>query len=181
MEDNSPESTFPQGGERAFRMLFDAHYPAVYQKILLIVLRREDAEEIAHDLFLNLWQRRETLIRPASWSAYLAKAATYKAIDFIRKRRPSASPPENQAAIYDPSYDADAPLREAELFTWYLRALEALPPQCRLIFQLSRFESQSYQQISVALGISPKTVENQIGKALKLLRRWLVLALVISG
>jgi RNA polymerase sigma-70 factor, ECF subfamily len=181
MEKRAPNLTFPQGGERAFRLLFEAYYPVVYQKILLIVLRSEDAEEIAHDLFLNLWQRRETLTRPESWQAYLTKAATYKAIDFIRQRRPKYLPTENLPQIYDPYYNADASLREADLFKRYLSALEALPPQCRLIFQLSRFEAQSYQQISAALGISPKTVENQIGKALKILRRWLVLALMVGG
>ncbi len=181
MENAPPDLIFPQGGEQAFRLLFEAYYPLVYQKILLLVLRREDAEELAHDLFLNLWQRRNTLIRPTSWSAYLTRAATYKAIDFIRQRKPSTALADSHMQISNPSDAADAPLLEEDLHKRYLRALEALPPQCRLIFQLNRFEAQSYQQISTTLGISPKTVENQIGKALKLLRRWLLLMTVMAG
>ncbi len=99
MVNKAQDWIFPDGGEQAFRRLFEAHYPSVYQKILLIVLRREDAEEIAHDLFLNIWQRRDSLIRPASWSAYLSKAATYKAIDFIRRRKPLAIPSENHLLL----------------------------------------------------------------------------------
>lgn len=174
MQDTVPIFNFPAGGEAAFKLLFEAYYGLVFRKILLVVLRREDAEELTHDLFLNLWQRRDTLIQPDNWEAYLSKAASFKAIDFVRTH-------QNQKLISpalpdtpDQHYAPDSALLAAEMEKRYLRALEYLPPQCRIAFQLSRFEAKSYQEIAGLLGISPKTVENQISKALRLLRRWLL-------
>lgn len=174
MQGTVPIFNFPDGGEAAFKRLFDAYYELVFRKILLVVLRREDAEELTHDLFLNLWQRRGTLVQPDNWGAYLSKAASFKAIDFIRsqKRQKLLSPTLPDTP--DQHYAPDAALLTTEMQERYLRALEDLPAQCRLAFQLSRFEAKSYQEIAVLLGISPKTVENQISKALRLLRRWLL-------
>jgi RNA polymerase sigma-70 factor, ECF subfamily len=176
MQGTVPIFDFPDGGEVAFKRLFDAYFELVFRKILLVVLRREDAEELTHDLFLNLWKRKDTLVRPDNWEAYLSKAANFKAIDFIRsqKKKTALSLSPDLPDLPDRHYAPDAPLLNTEMEERYLRALESLPPQCRLAFQLSRFEAKSYREIADALGVSPKTVENQISKALRLLRRWLL-------
>lgn len=165
---------FPAGGEVAFKRLFEAYYELVFRKILLVVLHREDAEELTHDLFLSLWKRKDTLVCPDNWEAYLSKAASFKAIDFIRAKKGKTALSPTLPDLPDQHYAPDAVLLRAEMEARYLQALEHLPPQCRLAFQLSRFEAKSYQEIAGLLGISPKTVENQIGKALRLLRRWLL-------
>lgn len=170
-----PAFSFPQGGERALQVLFDHFYGMVYRRLYVLTGNKETSEELAADVFLDLWRRRENLSPPRSWGAYLTQAATYKAIDHLRKKEPlrvEADP----ALISLRSEAADSELIAAELENRLLSALEALPPQCRHVFALSRFELLSYGEIANTLGISQKTVENQIGKALTRLRKLLLAA-----
>jgi RNA polymerase sigma-70 factor (ECF subfamily) len=171
--DTSPindQETFPAGGETAFKVLFETHYPLVYRRIFMLTHSHEDAEELAHDIFLRLWQRRADLTRPDSWDAYLSRAATYKALDSLRRRKVVLTDVDPAAEHRADDTAADTPLLVRDLEKRLLAALEALPPQCRQVFMLSRFEGLSYQQIAATLDISPKTVENHIGRALYRLR-----------
>ncbi len=170
-----PAFLFPQGGERAFEALFDHFYGLVYRRLYVLTRNKEIAEEIAADVFLDLWRRRESITPPVSWGAYLTQAATYKAIDHLRKKEPFwvEADPSVAASLSD---HADSPLIAAELENRLMAALDKLPPQCREVFALSRFEQLSYREIADTLGISQKTVENQIGKALTRLRKLLLAA-----
>lgn len=172
---SEPPFLFPQGGEAAFQALFDHFYGLVFRRVYALTRNKETAEELAADVFLDVWRRRETLTPPGSWTAYLAQAATYKAIDHLRKKEPFwvEADPTVAASRGD---QADSQLIAAELETRLLSALDALPPQCREVFVLSRFEQLSYREIANTLGISQKTVENQIGKALARLRKLLLAA-----
>ena len=147
----------------------------MFRRIFALTRHQETAEELAADVFLDLWRRRESITSPGSWAAYLTQAATYKAIDHLRKKDPLRV--EADPSLPAPPGDhADSALLAAELETRLLAALEALPPQCREVFALSRFEQLSYREIADTLGISQKTVEHQIGKALSRLRKWLLAA-----
>ena len=172
---SEPAFLFPQGGGLAFQALFDHFYRMVYRRVYVLIRNKETAEELAADVFLDLWRRRESITAPGSWAAYLTQAATYKAIDHLRKKEPFWVDVDTAATVLRSDH-ADSPLMAAELETRLLAALEALPPQCREVFALSRFEQLSYREIADTLGISPKTVENQIGKALTRLRKLLLAA-----
>lgn len=173
---------FATGGEPAFKRFFERYYPLVYRTIYAIIQSKEQTEELSHDLFLSLWMRRAELEQPLSWEGYLARAAMYKGISYRRKKG-TFPPMLGQEALQ--SIFTTLPNPEESLATdeWQQRLLDALlllPPQCQLIFRLSRFEGRSYQQIADELALSPKTVENQIGKALGLLRKWLLLGAIIG-
>lgn len=128
------------------------------------------SEEIAQEVFLELWRRRESLRIEESLRAYLFRSARNRALNHIRHARverraepfvapSSAVPTVAHANLVDGAID-DA-VREA---------VAGLPDRCREIFEMSRVQGLKYREIADALGISVKGVEAQMGKALRLLR-----------
>ena len=155
--------------------LFKLHYISMCQTVYRIVRDEAIAEDIVQDVFFNFWKKREQLNITTSLAAYLKRSATNAAIDYLRKKRPTS---QNSFDIDEPIYQhlaidsnqSDDNIRTEELSNHIEAALELLPPRCKEVFMLNRFEELSYQEVADTLGISIKTVENQIGKALKIMR-----------
>lgn len=154
--------------------LFKAHYNMVCTTIYRLLKDREKTEDVAQELFAELWQKREQLHIHTSESAYLRRMAVSRALNYIRDSRK-----HHWNTLDDPDSPVTGPvvlpeviasMEEAELKARLDKAIESLPEKCRIVFLLSRMEELSYAEIAAQLGISSKTVENQIGKALKLLR-----------
>jgi RNA polymerase sigma-70 factor, ECF subfamily len=158
------------GNQKSFRDFFDSHYSLVYRRLFSLLGDSQVSEELCQDIFVSLWQRRFELLTVENWTSYLLKSATFKAIDYRRKRKDILRFTEDLEAegiiaeVEDPK-DEDMQLELLE------KEIEALPDRCQVIFKLSRYEQMSYADIAKTLDISPKTVENQIGKALKILRK----------
>jgi RNA polymerase sigma-70 factor (ECF subfamily) len=158
------------GDEKSFRDFFDSHYSLVYRRLYSLLGDSQLSEELCQDIFVSLWQRRFELPAIENWNSYLLKSATFKAIDYRRKRKDILKFTEDLEAdgiiaeVEDPK-DEDIQLELLD------KEIAALPDRCQVIFKLSRFEHLSYAEIAKTLDISPKTVENQIGKALKILRK----------
>ena len=131
---------------------------------------RATAEEIAQDVMLELWRRRDSLDVTESVRGYLLQATRNRSLNALRHR---AIEKRSEPQIVDgvarlPS--TDAAVREGELETAIQAAVAELPDRCRQIFELSRVEGLKYTEIATRLGISVKTVEVQMGKALRILR-----------
>nr|WP_255737419.1 sigma-70 family RNA polymerase sigma factor [Cognataquiflexum nitidum] len=158
------------GKEKSFRDFFDSHYSLVYRRLYSLLGNSQLSEELCQDIFVSLWQRRFELPAIANWNSYLLKSATFKAIDYRRKRKDILKFTEDLdaegiiAEVEDPK-DEDIILQLLD------KEIAALPDRCQVIFKLSRYEQMSHAEIAKTLDISPKTVENQIGKALKILRK----------
>lgn len=156
--------------EKTFKIIFDSHVDSVYKRIFFIIHNQEEAEEITQDIFMTIWNRRIKLKDIENWKAYLIKAATFRAIDHIRKRK-NFIEYSNKAEFLDVAADElDHEEKDARLDK-LRNEINLLPERCQLVFKLSRLERLSHAEIAKALDISPKTVENQIGKALKILRK----------
>jgi len=154
-------------------VLFRSYYPFVCRVVFRYVGDRARAEDIAQEMFAELWSKRDSLGIHTSPQAYLRRMAVSRALNFLRDNK------KHQWAEIDPDHDppgaAVAPdgllaLEENELARLVDAAIERLPEKCRIVFQLSRGEHMTYAEIASQLDISVKTVENQIGKALRLLR-----------
>ena len=131
---------------------------------------RAVAEEIVQDVMLELWRRRETLVEGGSAQAYLFQSVRNRSLNFIRHERVErrAEPEaERVAAVQAPAHST---LVEEEIDVALKRAVAGLPDRCREVFELSRTHGLKYSEIATVLGISVKTVEAQMGKALKSLR-----------
>ena len=129
------------------------------------------AEEIAQDVLLELWRRRTTLDTGDEPGPYLIRAVRNRALNRLRHGRVAA-----RAAPYlavdetTPTVTPASQAVESELAAAIGAAVAALPPGCRQVFLLSRAQGLRYSDIAATLGISPKTVEAQMGRALRLLR-----------
>ena len=159
-----------QGDAAAFDRLFRSYY-ALLVRIAEAMLRDGGtAEEIVQDVMLELWRRREALEVPKSTRAYLLQATRNRALNHLRhlaiERRSEPYVAEMVARVAP----TDAQLREREIQGALREAVDTLPDRCREVFELSRVKGLRYAEIAAALGISVKTVEVQMGKALRILR-----------
>lgn len=163
-------SALKKNDTRALKQIFEAVYPLVLQTILRVVNDTAVAEDLAQEVFIRFWDKRHDIDIRFSLVPYLRKMALNQALGFLRSRKISFSDelPLDQAA--PAAEKPDHLLLDGELQLLVEQAIGSLPERCGLIFRLSRFEGMSYQEIADALEISVKTVENQMGKALRLLR-----------
>lgn len=130
----------------------------------------DEAEETVQNMFFNLWGKREQL-EISSVKAYCYRAVHNECLNKIKHGKIKMSYAEDYKKIADQKQDSPAKILHAkELSAQIQEAIESLPEQCQAVFRLSRFEHLKYSEIAEQLGISVKTVENHMGKALKLLR-----------
>jgi RNA polymerase sigma-70 factor (ECF subfamily) len=177
MEDPELLRRIHAGDEGAYDTAFRVWYPALVRVAAAILKDLDAAEEIAQDVMVQLWRRRSLLDANLSLRAYLLRSIRNRALNHLRHARVRRDTTADVAALYDEPLGSDQPIAAKELADAVQIALRDLPPRCREIFELSRVDGLKYAEIAEALDISPKTVEAQIGKALKLLRvrlaRWL--------
>lgn len=131
---------------------------------------RAIAEEIVQDVMLELWKRRETLADDSSPQAYLFQSTRNRSLNHLRHERVAkdAEPFATRSEIVESK--AHSRMVEEEMRVAMRRAVDSLPDRCREIFELSRTNGLKYLEIAALLGISVKTVEAQMGKALRVLR-----------
>lgn len=158
------------GDEGAFDSLFRTHYPHLVRMGESIVRERSLAEEIAQEVMLELWRRRESLQVEQGFRAYLIRATRNRALNYVRHQQVVTR--ESAAAALEtrsfPSGEDD--MLTGELETAIREAIDQLPEKAREVFQLSRDQGLKYLEIASALDISVKTVEKRMGQALAHLR-----------
>jgi RNA polymerase sigma-70 factor, ECF subfamily len=168
----------------AFETIFKTYYKGLYGYACTLIRNEPAAEGIVQQVFLKLWEKKEELSIDVSAKAYLYKSVYNHCLNYIKHQ---------QVKSVHEKYMAKQPVRFAEnaegsvlgkeLQQHIQNALDDLPEQCGIIFRMSRFEELKYQEIALRLGLSVKTVEAQMGKALRILRtklsEYLPLAMVI--
>jgi RNA polymerase sigma-70 factor, ECF subfamily len=158
------------GDERAFDSVFRANYARLVRMAESIVRERASAEEIAQEVMLELWRRKESLHLEQSFAAYLIRATRNRALNHVRHERVVARELAAATLQERESPAADAEMLGVELAGVVREAIDALPELTREIFQLSRVQGLRYVEIGGVLGISVKTVEKRMGQALAALR-----------
>lgn len=160
-----------RGSMRAFNIIYQR-----YAKRLLIYVGRttrnqEDAEEIVHDIFINLWSNRTSLDTRYNLSSLLFSIAYKRKIDFYHQsmRTPVL---EDYLSVQDELATTDAaPLEYEDFMNIFTRALNRIPEQQRKYIVLSRIEELSNKEIAERLNVSDKTVRNELSAGIKMLRR----------
>lgn len=160
------------GDERALEVVFRAHYAGMSAFVQRYVHAPDVAEELTQDIFFKLWARREQMSEIASLKTYLYRAVRNQALNWLRRRKLERRWEEEQAEDSEPTTSAhtDDDTTEQEVVALVRAAIDRLPPRCREIFLLSRDGGLTYNEIAATLEISVKTVETQMGRALKSLR-----------
>lgn len=163
------------GNVKAFEQLFNTYRNDLYKFSLSMVCSKPYAEEIVQEVFLNLWLKRETTNPELSLKSYLFTMTRNKTISFLKK---AANNKKLREEIFYKSQKSINPteyfIREEELKIVKKKALDLLPPRRRLIFEMSRNDGKSYEEIARELGISINTVKNQMSMALETLREFLL-------
>ena len=164
-----------QNEEKAFEELFAYYYPRLYRYAFRYLKNEFWAEELSMEVLARVWEKKAAITNAETFENYLFTAARNHLINhWQRKIDGLLSLEALQSEVAGPqgsnitdSYD---PVLYKEMETVYHNTLSELPPQRRLIFLLHRNERLSYKEIANQLKVSPKTVENHIGSALKQLR-----------
>jgi len=156
--------------DEALQNLYKHYYNLLCNQVFLIIKDKSTAEDIVQDVFYEIWKKRETLNINQSLLAYLKRACRNRTLNYIRDNNIKWEDETKLIDLQDSSVSSDEAISTAELSNRINAVIAQLPEKCGIIFSLSRFEEMSYNEIAVSLNISIKTVENQISKALKILR-----------
>ena len=156
--------------DRAIVLIFKRYYSYLCKAVYKIIPDSNLVEDLTQDVFYELWRKKEQLSVSASLKSYIRRAAVNKALNYIRDQKIKFADGEQYPVVKSKQPSATQKMEADELQQRIDDAIDSLPDRCRIVFVLSRFEDMSYAEIAEQLDISVKTVENQISKALKLLR-----------
>lgn len=155
-----------------FRELFDAYYAKLHRYAFTMVKDSEVASDLVQTAFVNLWRQRDELLEDDGIASYLYKSIYNRSLNFLRDRKTRDEHLISVSKSVDTYIDDTHNKALAkELSERIARVLAGLPPQCKLIFEKSRLEHKRYAEIAEELHLSVKTVEAQIGKALRIFRK----------
>lgn len=153
-----------------FERLFRDFFPPLMAFARKILGDEDDAREVVHQVFINLWEKRQEVDLSSSLKSYLFTSVHNRSLNVIRDRKKFSSEEVPEVAG---EWDVSAQIESMELEEKIRESIASLPEKCREIFELNRFSGLKYSEIASKLGISVKTVENQMTKALKILREQL--------
>jgi RNA polymerase sigma-70 factor (family 1) len=157
-----------------FKESFSRLYAPLCRYALTLVKEPHISEDIVQESFLRVWEKRQDLVGTDGLRYYLYTAVRNNCLTFLEKQQKTATDTlTGHEAAEAPAEPAEQPATEVDYNTLFKNAVDQLPPRCREVFVLSRVSGLTYQQIGDTLGISVKTVENQMGKALKMLRNFI--------
>lgn len=161
------------GNQVAFDELFHLYYEKLVRLAYQKIQDQASAEDIVQKVFIDFWTKKESIIIEKSVIGYLSMMVNRRCIDYFRRQKSRTT---NEQKYIDNSLNFDIVSPEEDLLNQENLAaiyakIEALPPKCRIVFKMSRFEEMTYDEISEQLDISKKTVEYHISTALRLLRK----------
>lgn len=159
-----------RGEHAAFEALFRQWYEPVVRAANRILHEPGVAEELAQDVFLELWRRRELLPEGSSVPGYLLQAARNRALNHLRHLQVQKKSQVFVEALSEPVEHADAEASAGELEAAIREAVAALPPRTREVFLMSRERNLRYSEIAEQLGVTVKAVEANMSRALRQLR-----------
>jgi RNA polymerase sigma-70 factor (ECF subfamily) len=154
--------------EAAFAALFRLFYQSLYHFAVQYVHKREVAEEVVNDVFVKIWKQRATLLEVQNLESYLFIAVKNGSLNYLKQysHYHIAIDDENTGkliSLHNPEQD----MEWKELYFRLQQAVNNLPDQCRVVFRLVKEEGFRMKEVAEILGISPRTVETQLYRAIK--------------
>lgn len=172
LSDHELWTSILNGDDNAFAILFDRYWTPVYTTAYSYLKDEAASMELTHDIFLNIWMKRKQL-QILSFPAYLKAAGRYHVYKYMKqsKAQPVTYSPELEESADHVCHNQGAEnLSYLELKNSIDEHLMGLPKRCREVYFLSRQQHLTNDQIAGKLGISKRTVENQLTHALHHLR-----------
>jgi RNA polymerase sigma-70 factor, ECF subfamily len=171
------------GDQKALEMVFRNWYTPLCRFAWTYLNDKDEAEEVVQSVFVQFWEKRGDISIDTSLKSYLYSSVRNASLNVIKHRKVRA---DHAKFVTSNAQSATQMVQSDELQKRIDAAINKLPEQCRLVFQLSRWEELKYAEIADRLSISVKTVENHIGKALRIMREELkdylpLMAIFIKG
>lgn len=168
---NISHKRIQKGDVKEFEKLFREYYTPLCNFAFKFTKDIDDAEEIVQELFYNYWKNKENITISVSIKSYLYQATRNRCLKLIEHNKVKGKYSDH---VLNQGMEADlstqSKIEDEELAEIIEETLNNLPQRCREIFELSRFEGLKYTEIAQKLSISIKTVEANMGKALRLIR-----------
>lgn len=171
------------GDHAAFNTVYMTYADPMLKFLGSILRDEEDAKEAIQEVFMNLWAHREQIDPQKSIKNYLYTSTRNKAFNMLREQHVRMRYARDELSRHDDRSDLDGhELLQSKQTALLIEAVVAkMPPQRRLVFEMSRHRGMSYDQIAAELGISPGTVAQHITAALKTIREVLALFILLFG
>jgi RNA polymerase sigma-70 factor (family 1) len=179
--DNELTAQIIAGNTTAFEQLFKEMHTALYFLASRLVGNEDLARDTVADIFLKVWEKRETLLHVENIKAFLYATTRNKSLDHLKKVQHSVGMDQFAGELDEHSYSSDYFLQaiyDTETIRILHKAIEELPPECRKVVELG-LEGMSTSEIAEHLGISLSAVSNQKARAIKILKEKLPLTLII--
>ncbi|WP_276369404.1 RNA polymerase sigma-70 factor [Chryseolinea sp. H1M3-3] len=161
-----------EGNKESFQRVFHKYYEGLCQYAFTILRDMDDSEDVVQSMFIKIWEKRESLIITHTLKGYLFKAVYHQCVNQIDHRAVRTKFQEI-SLVEKPNEVQQPEVFPNELEERVIAAINTLPPQCRTIFMMSRYKEMRYVEIANALNLSINTIENQMSKALRILREYL--------
>jgi RNA polymerase sigma-19 factor, ECF subfamily len=163
---------FRNGDEKAFNFFFRKYYAALCYFSFQILKNKNEAEEIAGDSIMKLWERHANFMSTVAIKSFLYKTVRNASLNSIREQKRKAAATKGFNYINDSTeIDVSEKMIEAEVYKEVFLAIENLPPKCKQIFKMLLFEHKDHYQIASELNLSVSTIQNQKARAIMLLRQ----------
>jgi len=164
-------TNFTKGDRASFKTIFEYYYGFVFKFVSNIIQHDEDAADITSDTFVTLWKTKDRIKEPQALKSYLCTISTNAARDYFKKNKVARKyVREMSRTMDDKDIQTDAKFR-AVMYLQLEEAMTTLPTGCRSVFEMIYFENLKTEEIAQKLRITPRTVLNQKGKAIKLMRK----------
>jgi len=161
-----------KGDIKEFESLFRSSYASLVKYAKTLIKDHDTAEEIVQDLFFRLWQNKEKIKVESSLNGYLFRSVHNSCLHYIEHLKVVERHEQEMSFVQNEGFESPAEiLQYKELQAKIARTIEKLPERCGRIFCMNRFEGLKYSEIAEKLAVSVKTVEANMGKALKEFRK----------
>jgi len=171
LSDNELAALLKSGNQQAYIEIYDRYKGLLQQHALKKLGNFDEVEDVVQELFIQLWDKRDSLQLNTSLSGYLFTATRNKILNiYYKKKRESEYLTSLQDFIDLGEYSTELYLREKEFSELIEKEIDVLPARMKEVFQMSRKEGLTHKEIAARLGTSEQTVSKQIQNSLKILR-----------
>ncbi|MEZ4848512.1 MAG: RNA polymerase sigma-70 factor [Bacteroidia bacterium] len=177
-----------KGDQKALEAVFRSFYQELFFFAYQFIGESDIAEEVVQDVFIQIWEKKESLDIQTSPKSYLYTAVRNRSLNYLKSKlaKIRSETEVSLDLVSDSSSEpADQKLSEEELILLIQKGVQSLPEKCRIIFKLSRDSGMTYDEIANELGVTKETVKSQIKIALVKLRQflgkyWDIVGLIIT-
>ncbi|MNR01645.1 ECF RNA polymerase sigma factor SigL [compost metagenome] len=170
-----------EGDAAAYTVVYNRYFNELYIHAYSRLRDKEEAQDVVHELFATLWNKRAELMFKSSLPAYLYTAVRNRILDVISHQQVESRYVTSLQHFIEEGYCiTDHQVRERQLTALIEKGISELPPKMRAIFELSRKHAMSHKEIAEQLNLSEQTVRTQVKNALRILRLKLGLMLFLS-